>query len=240
MVDVTEDLIADAIRGNRVQVTKYVRSRKDTSLPAIRRAIEIDDRIGSGAATPASLVIADHMRLLRGEKAIYLPEVLRRLGGQLRSVTPNARATIGTNLIGAQLFNTDAASASANFANYVALSNNSNAAATSEDASVAPWSTGVATDAASSGSRGEWTGLGLTRAAATMAHTTLTSTVTATITFTASGTSTTTQKCGLFGGSAKTVQSATVATNMLLLTNVFTATSLVNTDQLSLTWTITI
>jgi hypothetical protein len=234
-----QDLVDEAIVGNRVQVVKYVRSRKDRSAPAIRKAIEIDDSL-QGAATPAALVIADHVRMLQGKKPIWLGEALRRLGGELRSVTPNVRATIGTDLIGAQLFNTQAGSAIANFANYIALSNNNNAASSSEDASVAPWSTAAPTDAASSGARGEWTALGLTRAVAAMAHTTLTSTVTATITFTASATSTTTQKCGLFGGSAKTVQSSTVATNILLLTNVFTATSLVNTDQLSLTWTITI
>jgi hypothetical protein len=234
-----DDLVADAILGNRVQVIKYAASRKNPNLRAIRKAIEIDDS-HAGAATPAALIFADHVRMLRGKKPVYLAEVLRRIGGDLRSVTPNVRATIGTNLIGAQLFNTDAASASANFANYCALSNNTNAAASTEDASVAPWSTGVATDGAAGSGRGEWTGLGLTRAVMAMAHTTLTSTVTGTITFTATGTSTSTQKCGLFGGSAKTVQSATVATNMLLLTNVFTPTSLVNTDQLSLTWTITI
>jgi hypothetical protein len=234
-----DDLVADAVLGNRVQVVKFQACRPKPNLRAIRKAIEIDDS-ERGAATPAMLILADHVRLLRGQKAIYLPEVLRRLGGKLMSVTPNVRATIGTDLIGAQLFNTQAGSAIANFANYVALSNNTNAASSTEDASVAPWSTGVATDGAAGGARGEWTGLGLTRAAAALAHTTLTSTVTATITFTATGTSTSTQKCGLFGGSAKTAQGTSVSTNILLLTNVFTPTSLVNTDQLSLTWTITI
>jgi hypothetical protein len=234
-----DDLLDDAIVGNRVQVVKFTAARKIPTLRAIRKAIEIDDS-ERGKATPAALIVADHVRMLRGQKPIYMPEVLRRLGAQLMSVTPNVRDTIGTDLIGAQLFNTQAGSAVANFANYVALSNNTNAASSTEDASVAPWSTGVATDGAAGGARGEWTGLGLTRAVAAMAHTTLTSTVTATITFTATGTSTSTQKCGLFGGSAKTVQSNSVATNILLLTNVFTPTSLVNTDQLSLTWTITI
>ena len=45
---------------------------------------------------------------------------------------------------------------------------------------------------------------------------------------------------GLFGGSGKASQGGTNTTNLLFLESTFTATTLANTDQLALTWTVTV
>jgi hypothetical protein len=72
------------------------------------------------------------------------------------------------------------------------------------------------------------------------AHTVSVASYTLSATWTASGAVTALTKAGVFGGATKTTQAGAAATNLLFLVNTFTATSLANLDQLSLTWTVTI
>ncbi len=195
----------------------------------------LDELTPAKAVGIPTLAFADHLRILRGEKPVYLKEALRRIGGLLLSVTPNLRTTVGINYIAGTLWGTDAGQEA--IADWIAISNNTSAPAAGDSSSTAPWSTGVATDGAAGTGRGEWTGLGLTRKLATLAHTAAATSLTSSATWTATGTSTSSQMAGMFGGAAKTAQGSG-ATNRLVLENTFTATSLVTNDQLSLTWTV--
>jgi len=228
------DLLQEVGHKNHVRV--MVR-RAVTGPAGVRHKVAYDELHGSTSCPPA-LALADHLRMLAGKQPIYLREALRRMGGiGLVSVAPNLRTNAGINFCAANLAGTDGGQVAQ--ADYIALSNNTNAPAAGDTSATTQWATGVATNAAPSGSRGEWTGLGLTRALATMAHTANATSYTASKTFTASGTSTGSQLAGLFGGAGRTAQS-NGATNILFLESTFTATDLVNNDQLSLTWTVNI
>lgn len=229
-----DDLVSDAIKGNRVQAVVY-RAVTKRGVNRIRKAIE-QECLGEGAVMAPALMLADHARILRGEKPVYLSEALRRMGGRLLSVTPNLRTTVGINYAAGNLWGTDSGQVA--IADTIALSNNNSAPAAGDSSASTQWATGVATDGAAGPTRGEWTGLGLTRKAATMAHTGGATTLTASATWTATGSSTASQLAGLFGGAGKATQGSG-ATNVLFLENTFTPTSLATNDQLSLTWTIT-
>lgn len=219
----------------RVVVSRAVRAKPGQR--TIRR-VELDELVHATRAQAPALVLADHLRMLSGRKPVYLREALRRMGGmQLVSVAPNLRTNVGINFCAANLAGTDGGQVA--IADYMAISNNTNAPAAGDSSATAPWSTGVATDGAAGGARGEWTGLGLTRKQATMAHTSNATSYTAAATWTATGASTSSQIAGLFGGAGKTAQGSG-ATNVLFLESTFTATSLATNDQLSLTWTVNI
>jgi hypothetical protein len=221
-------------RENHVRVSVY-RAKTVRGLRVVRKRV-LDELNPAKAVGVPSLVLADTVRMLRGAAPVYLAEATRRLGGELVSVTPNLRTNVGINFCAANLWGTDGGQVA--IADYIAISNNNAAPASTDSSSTAPWSTAAATDAAPSGSRGEWTALGLTRKQATLAHTANATSLTASATWTASGTATSSQMAGLFGGSSKTTQGA-VAGNILFLENTFTATTLNTSDQLSLTWTLT-
>lgn len=232
-----DDLLEEIGSKNHVTVVKYAHDKmrgRDTYKPVF-------EEMNAGISTIPGMAFIDRARMLAGRKPIYLPEAFRRVGGDLRSVTANLRTNDGINYVSGSLFGTDTGyTYSINFP-YIGLSNNTAATAVTDRSSTVPWSSAQAADAAASGTTGEWTALGLARAVATMAHTANATTLTAAYTWTATGTSTATQKAGLFGGSTRTAQSAAApTTNILVLENTFTATSLVTNDQLSLTWTITI
>jgi hypothetical protein len=175
------------------------------------------------------------LRALKGLKPIFVDKAFDRLGGQWIGAFANLRTTVGADYTANALGSTTQPSQ----ADYIALSNNTFTPASGDSSSTTPWSTSQATDTAPTGSTGEWTGLGLTRKQATYAHTGGTATYTMSATWTATGTSTSTRAAGLFGGAAKTAQ-GTGATNILFLENTFTATTLATSDQLSLTWTVTV
>ncbi len=182
------------------------------------------------------LYVQDRLRVSNGLKALWVPELVRRTGGELVGWSPNLRTNIGNDYQAAQT----GGAGSTTIAKYVALSNNTNAAAAANTSANTTntricWGTASATDAAASTSRGEYTALGMARAAATYAHTTSAGTFTQTITFTsATGNSTNLQACGL-------LDSVTQGAGSLYCENTFTATSLVaaTSDQLTITWTVT-
>lgn len=228
------DLLDEVNSKNHVRVMVRRATRGATG---IRHRTTMDELRGTTSCPPA-LALADHLRMLSGRPPIYLREALRRMGGiRLVSVTPNLRVNVGINFCAANLAGTDGGQVTQ--ADYIALSNNTNAPAAGDSSSTTQWATGVATDAAAGSGRGEWTGLGLTRALATMAHTSNATSYTASKTFTATGASTASQLAGLFGGAGRTAQSSG-ATNILFLENTFTATTLATNDQLALTWTVNI
>jgi hypothetical protein len=225
------DLLEEVAGKNHVRVVKYQAGR---GASGVRRRRVLDELATSTAALPA-LFLHDSLRALRGLRPIYAAEALRRLGGDWVGAFPNLRTTVGADYCANALGSTSQPSQ----ADYIALSNNTNAPAAGDTSATVQWATGNATDGAASATRAEWTGLGLTRKQATYAHTTSTATYTMSATWTATGTATSTQLAGLFGGAAKTSQS-NGATNILFLENTFTATTLNTNDQLSLTWTITV
>jgi hypothetical protein len=233
--DRLSDVLDELSSKNHLRVAVWRTVEKPGARP-IRRQV-LDELAAESRALPPAAVLHDHLRILAGRKPIYLAETLRRMGGLLVSVAPNLRTNAGINFCAANLFGTDGGQVA--IADYIALSNNTNAPAAGDTSATTQWATGVATDGAAGGARGEWTGLGLTRKQATMAHTANATSLTASATWTATGASTSSQLAGLFGGAGKTAQS-NGATNILVLESTFTATSLALNDQLSLTWTINI
>jgi hypothetical protein len=231
---VISDLLQEINARNHVRVMVRRATRGATGI----RHKQVMDELYGTTSCPPTLALADHLRMLQGKKPIYLREALRRMGGiRLVAVAPNLRTNVGINFCAANLAGTDGGQVAQ--ADYIALSNNTITPAAADTSATSPWSTAQATDTAPSGSTGEWTGLGLTRAIATMAHTANATSYTAAKTFTATSASTSSRVAGLFGGAARTAQSSG-ATNILFLESTFTATSLATNDQLALTWTINI
>lgn len=225
------DLLEEVSEKNHVRVVKYENSKmRGHSVTRITH----DELSKMSQAMPPLLMIKDQLRMLQGKKPIYLREALRRMGGQLVCVTPNTRVNVGIDFCANVLGGVQVSQA-----DYIALSNNTLAIGATDTSNTLPWSTAQAADAAASGTTGEYTVLGVARKQATYAHTTGVTSYTQTATWTATGTVTALQKCGMFGGALKASQS-NGATDILFVANTFTATSLANTDQLSLTWTINI
>lgn len=191
---------------------------------------------GIGYSLLPDLVRMDSVRMLAGRKPMFLAEAMRVTGGELRSVTPNLRTTVGIDYLASSLG--DASGSRAAVAQYIALTNNTSAPALADTATTTTagsldWGTAQATDGAASNSRGEYTALGVARAAAVYAHTTGVTSYTQTKQFTATGTCTNLQACGLFN-------SPTQGAGTLFVENTFTATSLTNGLQLTIAWTINI
>ena len=224
------DLCEEVGEKNHVRVVHF-RARKRGER-AFREKV-MDEMADPAVALGPALVMQDTLRVLAGKKAIYLPEALKRLGGELRSITPNIRTNVGIDYVSAQLGG--AALAAANVADWIALSSNATAVAAGDSSATSPWSTGVATDVTT----GEFTALGMARKVAVYAHTASVANYTMIATWTATGAVTNVQKAGLFGGTAKNAQGNNV-NNVLFLANVFTPTTLALNDQLSLTWTVNI
>lgn len=232
---VTPDLadILDELRGkNFIRVTKYAAVSRPGSRTIHRRVLDELSR----EVTPnlPSLFLHDSLRILAGKKPIYMPEAIRRLGGELVDVAPNLRTNVGIDFCAAVLGGTQVAQA-----DYIALSNNTDSPSATDTSSTLPWSTANATDAAAAGTRGEYTALGLARKQATYAHTTGVTSYSQTATWTATSAITSVQLAGLFGGAGKTAQGSG-GTNILFLESTFTPTSMVSADQVSLAWTVNI
>lgn len=221
--EAVSDLVEEVAARNHLTIVHYHGDQSD----------ELDVR--SVNLTPM-LHQADRVRLLLGKPALYLPEAYRRLGGDLVGVFPNLRTNVGIDYAATQLGGVAVASPAV--AKFIGISNNTNAAAAANTATNTTntricWGTAQPTDGAASTSRGEYTALGLTRAAATYAHTTSVASYSQTITFTATSAITAAQAAGLF-------DAGTQNTGTLFVESVFTPTTLANTDQLSIAWTINI
>jgi hypothetical protein len=196
-----------------------------------------DNQVDGGGAFALlpSLLQMDQLRLLAGRKAMWLPEAMRRTGGELVSVTPNLRVNVGIDYCAVQL----GGSASATVAKNLALSSNTDSPVATDTSSNTTagtginWGTNTTTDAAASNARGEINYAGLGRAAAAYAHTTSATSFSQSKTFTATGAVTAVQACGLF-------DSATNQAGTLFVENTFTPTTLANTDQLTIAWTLNI
>lgn len=234
------DLIEETNQRNHVTVTVYRGIRGETG---IRHRRSHDEQVPVIGQAP-SVVLADIGRMLAGKKPIYFAEAIRRCGGELVGAFPNLRTNVGVDFCAAQLSGTTVL-----VADTIALAATTRSAAATDGESTLPWNTNQTSDTAPvtnpNASSGEITFGGLTRAAATYAHTVGgpaagNTTYTLSKTFTASIAITSVQMAGLFGGSAKAAIGGTDATNMLFLETKFTATTLANTDQLALTWTITV
>jgi hypothetical protein len=225
------DLLEELGAKNRVRVTKYAAVRADPRGRTIQRRV-LDELADPGIALAPALVLHDELRILSGRKPIYLAEALRRLGGDLRSVSQNLRTNVGINWVAANVAGTDGGQVA--IADYIAISNNTLTPAITDSVSTLPWSTNQTSDAAASGTTGEANYSGMARKQAAMAHTAASTTYTASATFTASGTVTAMRMAGLFGGTGKTVQ----GTGSLILANTYTSTTLANGDSLALTWSI--
>lgn len=239
---VTDDLRAAGVQDllDEVSAKNHVTVRVFRSIRPVRSAYAITKQVfedlGESIAQMPALVRQDHLRMLAGLKPIYAAEAMRRLGGELVSVTPNLRTNVGIDFVADSL---SGPSGAGGVADYIGLSNNTATPAAGDSSATVPWSSAQAADAAASGTTGEYTAVGLARKQATYAHTGSATSYTMTATWTATGAITSVRLAGLFGGSAKTTQGNS-ANNKLFLENTFTATTLANTDQLSLTWTVNI
>lgn len=225
------DILEEIGSKNFVQVVKFEKQTKKGRISFK----EVQDGLAKIGAMPPAVMLMDQVRVLKGKKPIYLAEAFKRFGGDLVSITPNGRVNLGIDFCANALGGTQPL-----MADYVGLTNNTSATAAGDASSTLPWSSAQATDAAAATTTGEYTAIGVARAVAAYAHTTTVTSYTQTKTWTATGTVTSLQKAGMFGGAAKTAQSGATATNILFLENTFTATSLANTDQLTLTWTVNI
>lgn len=241
LAPVAQDLLDEVLSKNHVTVQKWEASVERGRV--VRRLVA--EMKGRATPTIAALHEQDKYRMLQGRPAVYWPELLRRLGLDPRaailvdaahSVSMNLRTNVGADFVYNNLFGTQVA-----ISDTIALSNNTLGVANTDTETTLPWSTAQSSNAAASGTTGEWTALGLARKVATTnTHTAGSATVTLAATWTATGTATGTSKAGLFGGSTKATAQSSAATNILVLANTFTATDLVLNDQLTLTWTITI
>jgi hypothetical protein len=226
-----QDLLDEVGEKNVVRVIKH-EYKKNKGLISFKE----DDRgEGTQTSTVRGLARYDSLRMLKGKKPIYLDEAFKRSGGELRSVGTNLRTNIGTDFVAATL-----GDAQFLMANWIALSNNSTAPVNTHSSSTVPWSSNQNADVASGTTTGEFTVLGVARKLATYGHTAATANYTQAATWTATAGVTSLLVAGLFGGTAKTAFNASNAQNVLFVESAFTATSLVNNDQLTLTWTINI
>ncbi len=230
-IDPTElqDLFEEVGDKNHLRVVKHEFIKQNKYVSDV-----VDDKAKS-ISTFRGLAQYDTLRMLKGKKPIYMPEAFRRGGGELVSVAPNLRTNVGTDFVADTLGGVQKL-----MADWIALSNNTSAANATHSSSSVPWSSNQSSDAAGSGTTGEYTALGVARKLATYAHTASTANYTEAATWTASGTVTALIIAGLFGGSSKTAFTASSAQNVLFVESVFTSTSLVTSDQLTLTWTINI
>lgn len=229
------DMLAEIAEKNQLRAVVF-RAVKGPRSPYQVHKKELDEMFSCVPQLPA-LVRQDQARMLAGKNPVFIDELWRRCGADIDalSVAFNLRTTVGADFLCNVLSNATQPTP----ADWIALSNNTNAAAAGDSSATLPWSAGTATDVAASGTSQEYTGLGLARKLATYAHTTSTALYTMSATWTATGAATSMRLAGLFGGSAKNAQ-ANNANNILFLESAFTATTLATNDQLSLTWTVNV
>jgi hypothetical protein len=220
------DLVQEAGDHNAVMVRVDRASHLGKRLVYQRRHQEILDV--KQIAHNAVLAHMDQLRAIAGKPLLYLPEAVRRSGGELVWAGHNLRTNVGIDYTSQQL----GGAAVTTVAKYIGVSNNTRAPAAGDTAAgTLPWSTAQATDVAPATTTGEYTALGVARAAAVYAHTPSVASYTQTIQYTASGTITSLDIAGM-------TDSVTRGAGSLVFSTQFTATSLANLDQLTLTWTV--
>lgn len=229
-----KELLDEIGERNHVMVWKHA-ATTNRGRTTHRKELVAEGNSGVRACIPALLKM-DKMRTLKGKKPMFLDAALKRSGGRLISVTYNLRVNAGIDFA-ANALGTDGTQPTP--ANWLALTNNTGGTSATHASSSLPWSSAQGTDAAASTATGEYTAIGVARAVAVYAHTGSATSYTQTKTWTATGAVTSLQLAGMFGGSSKNTQGSN-ANNILFVENTFTATSLVNNDQLTLTWTINI
>jgi hypothetical protein len=220
------DMVAEVGDKNSVYVRVDRASHIGKRLVYLRKNREILD--AKGIAMNAALAHMDQVRAMVGKPLLYLPEAIRRCGGELVWAGHNLRTNVGIDYTSQQL----GGSATTTVAKYIGVSNNTRAPAAGDTAAgTLPWSTAQATDVAPATTTGEYTALGVARAAAAYAHTPSVASYTQGITYTASGTITSLDIAGM-------TDNVTRGSGSLVFATQFTATSLANLDQLTLTWTV--
>lgn len=151
----------------------------------------------------------------------YVVVTVTRDGQEIyRNEQHNLITTVGKDFISAQLGSTSPGS---NGANYIALT-----------------TTAVTPAAGDTALASEITTNGLSRAQGTYAHTAGQSTFTVSKTFTATNSFTNVQAAGLFTAAVTGSPGAGGDDGTMMAENTFTAVSLANNDQLTITWTITL
>lgn len=225
----SRDLLDEVGSKNTVRVAKF----EAVTARGLLRRFQTMEETAPGKPTLASLIHIDHLRVRAGRKPVFWQEFIRRLGGDPIAFATNLRVNSGIDFVYNQLSGSSVA-----IADTLALSNNTlSVSATDTAGGTLPWSTAQASDIAAGVGTGEWSALGLARKVATTnTHSSAATTFVLAATWTASATATGTSKIGLLGGSGK----ATIGSGTLVLANTFTATTLANGDQLTVTWTVTI
>lgn len=229
MTDDVRALLDEIQSHNTVRVAKF----EQRKLGHVTKKLQVMEQEAQPRGGIAALLNHDHLRVIAGKKPIFWDKFIRSLGGEPLGFAVNLRVNTGIDFTYNQLSGTSVA-----VADTLALSNNTLAVAAGDTgAGTLPWSTAQATDVAAGAGTGEWTALGMARKVATTnTHTGSATTYSLAATWTATSTVTATSKIGLLGGTGK----ATQGTGTLVLANTFTATTLANTDTLTVTWTITI
>lgn len=244
MLEEIKPLMQEVGEKNHVRVIVHRADPNGKVWGGIRNADLVhDSRTDKGASLAFLPMLAriDHLRMLAGKKPHWIDKAIAMTGGELRSITPNLRTTVGIDYVASALG--DSSGSRAAVAQYIALTNctgtpavGDTSATTGASGTGINWGTPSSSDAAAGTGRGEYTatsgsGGGMQRALATYAHTATQTLYTMTKQFTATGTCTAMQACGLFNNSSQ-------GAGTLFVENTFTATSLATNDQLTIAWTI--
>jgi hypothetical protein len=105
------DLIGEIGQKNRVRVTVHRALPKGQGRTwAWSRGEVVSDITGVGKSSEGEmlpllphLVMMDELRMLVGKRPQFLPEAMRRTGGEFISVTPNLRTTVGIDYVASAL-----------------------------------------------------------------------------------------------------------------------------------------
>ena len=145
-----QDLLDEVSAKNHVTVTVFKTIRPAKNARSITKRVR--QEMGQSCAHMPALMQQDKLRVLAGLKPIYLSEALRRMGGELVSVTPNLRTNVGIDFVADSL---SGPSGAGGVADYIGLSNNTATPAAGDASSTVPWSSAQAADAAASGTEAE-------------------------------------------------------------------------------------
>jgi hypothetical protein len=235
-----EDVFEELAGKNRVRVVVHRDVPAGRTWEWSKSDLVHDSWTDKGEVTLSLLpqvVMLDELRVLAGRKPKYVDAVIRRTGGEFRSVTRNLRVNTGIDYVSSALG--DSSGSRAAVAQYIALTSSTGTPAATDITSTTSgtgfyWGTNQTTDVVTAAA-GEINFGGLARALAAYAHTAGSASTLYTMskTFTASAALTSVRGCGLFN-------SATNQAGTLFVENTFTSTSLATNDQLTIQWTINI
>lgn len=206
--DGVRDYLEHVGRKDHVRVTVHRAVKPRFGRTIMRR---VHDEITTPRRLAPSVLLADEARAMLGLKPKALAELLGWFGGELVSVTPNLRTTVGNDYVCDSLGKSASRPA---VAEYMALSENAAGPAAGDTTLT-----------------GEITTNGLARVLATYAHTGAAILYTLAKTFTATGAFTAVQKEAIFNASSA---------GTMYVENTFTATALAINDQLTVTHTLNV